>query len=47
MVTPHLAGSLGTELHRMTDAALDELERYASGAPLVDEITSDDLRLSA
>lgn len=47
MVTPHLAGSLGTELHRMTDAALDELQRYASGAPLIDEITSDDLQLSA
>lgn len=47
MVTPHLAGSLGTELHRMTDAALDELQRYASGEPLIDEITSEDLRLSA
>ena len=47
MVTPHLAGSLGSELHRMTDAALDELERYAAGEPLMDEITSEDLRLSA
>ena len=47
MVTPHLAGSLGTELHRMTDAALDELQRYAAGEPLADEITSEDLRLSA
>ena len=27
--------------------ALDELQRYASGAPLIDEITSDDLQLSA
>ncbi|GAB3797273.1 hydroxyacid dehydrogenase [Humibacter antri] len=47
MITPHIAGSLGSELHRMTDAALDELERYAAGDPLVDEITSDDLQLSA
>jgi phosphoglycerate dehydrogenase-like enzyme len=47
MITPHLAGSLGTELHRMTDAALDELERYVSEVPLLDEITSDDLQLSA
>lgn len=47
MVTPHLAGSLGSEIHRMTDAALDELERYVAGEPLLDEITSEDLRLSA
>ncbi|ERK69496.1 4-phosphoerythronate dehydrogenase [Leifsonia aquatica ATCC 14665] len=47
MVTPHLAGSLGSELHRMTDAALDELERYAAGEPLLDEVTSEALRLSA
>lgn len=47
MITPHIAGSLGSELHRMTDAALDELERYAAGDPLVDEITSEDLQLSA
>ncbi|MGN6425642.1 MAG: hydroxyacid dehydrogenase [Leifsonia sp.] len=46
-VTPHLAGSLGSELHRMTDAALDELERYVAGQPLLDEITSEGLRLSA
>lgn len=47
MVTPHIAGSLGSELHRMTDAALDELERYVTGEPLLDEITSADLQLSA
>jgi phosphoglycerate dehydrogenase-like enzyme len=47
MVTPHLAGSLGSELFRMTDAALDELERFAAGLPLFDEVTSDGLRLSA
>ena len=47
MITPHLAGSLGSELHRMTDAALDELERYVSDVPLLDEFTSEDLQLSA
>ena len=47
MITPHIAGSLGSELYRMTDAALDELERYAAGEPLVDEITSEGLELSA
>ncbi len=47
MITPHLAGSLGSELHRMTNAALDELERFAAGFPLLEEVTVDALRLSA
>lgn len=47
MVTPHIAGSLGNELYRMTDAALDELERYARGLPLASAVNSADLRLSA
>ncbi|QDZ16227.1 hydroxyacid dehydrogenase [Humibacter ginsenosidimutans] len=47
MITPHIAGSLGSELHRMTDAALDELERYVADVALSDEFTSDDLQLSA
>jgi phosphoglycerate dehydrogenase-like enzyme len=47
MVTPHIAGSLGSELYRMTDAALDELERYVHGRPLHAEVSSDDLELSA
>lgn len=47
MITPHLAGSLGTELFRMTDAALDELERFAAGLPLYEEVTVDALQLSA
>lgn len=32
-VTPHIAGSLGTELHRMADHAVAEVERYARGEP--------------
>jgi phosphoglycerate dehydrogenase-like enzyme len=47
MITPHIAGSLGSELYRMTDAALDELERYVHGRPLQAEVSSDDLELSA
>ncbi|MBS1700012.1 MAG: hydroxyacid dehydrogenase [Actinobacteria bacterium] len=47
MVTPHLAGSLGTELYRMTDAALDELARLSTGLPLAEEVTEASLRLSA
>jgi phosphoglycerate dehydrogenase-like enzyme len=47
MITPHIAGSLGNELFRMTDAALDELERYVRGMPLISAVSSADLRLSA
>ncbi|MFJ9112493.1 hydroxyacid dehydrogenase [Streptomyces sp. NPDC102283] len=33
LLTPHVAGSQGGELHRLADAAVDELERYAHGLP--------------
>ncbi|MEV0582347.1 hydroxyacid dehydrogenase [Nonomuraea sp. NPDC050310] len=33
LVTPHIAGSLGGELARMADLALDELARFARGLP--------------
>ncbi|WP_425583657.1 hydroxyacid dehydrogenase [Streptomyces macrosporus] len=33
MITPHVAGSLGSETRRMAAAALEELERYAAGLP--------------
>ncbi|MFF4190703.1 hydroxyacid dehydrogenase [Nonomuraea sp. NPDC001831] len=33
LVTPHVAGSLGGELARMADLALDELARHAQGLP--------------
>ncbi|WP_145910348.1 hydroxyacid dehydrogenase [Kitasatospora viridis] len=33
LLTPHMAGSLGNELHRMAAAAADELARYAAGLP--------------
>lgn len=32
-LTPHLAGSQGNELHRMGEAALEELRRLAAGEP--------------
>lgn len=47
MVTPHLAGSLGSETKRMTDSALEELGRLIAGEPLRFEVTRDDLRFSA
>ncbi|MFJ6632587.1 hydroxyacid dehydrogenase [Streptomyces sp. NPDC091376] len=35
LLTPHMAGSLGGELYRLGEAALDELERYARGLPML------------
>lgn len=41
MVTPHIAGSLGTEIGRLTDHTLDELERWTAHRPLTAEITAE------
>jgi phosphoglycerate dehydrogenase-like enzyme len=42
-LTPHLAGSLGTELGRMIDHAVDEIDRWRVGRPARNEITKDQL----
>ncbi len=34
VLTPHVAGSLGREVHRLGAAAVDEIERYVAGKPL-------------
>lgn len=47
VITPHIAGSLGTETRRMSDAALDDLERYLSGQELLAQVVHEDLSLSA
>ncbi|MEV8587834.1 hydroxyacid dehydrogenase [Streptomyces sp. NPDC051180] len=47
LLTPHVAGSLGNELHRMTDQALDEIARYVHGEPFAEEVLVDDLTRSA
>jgi phosphoglycerate dehydrogenase-like enzyme len=47
MITPHIAGSLDNEIRRMTDAALEELERLLSGQLLLHEIREGDLALLA
>ncbi|MBL0884770.1 hydroxyacid dehydrogenase [Myceligenerans sp. I2] len=47
MVTPHIAGSLGTETRRMTSSALDELERYARGEDPLSPVTRESLETSA
>ncbi|WP_377273952.1 hydroxyacid dehydrogenase [Peterkaempfera sp. SMS 1(5)a] len=38
LLTPHMAGSMGGELRRMGDFALDELERWTRGVPFLDPI---------
>ncbi|MFH8711510.1 hydroxyacid dehydrogenase [Streptomyces zaomyceticus] len=47
LLTPHVAGSLGNELHRMTDQALEEVERYGRGEPFMEEVRASDLQRSA
>ncbi|MFE7317059.1 hydroxyacid dehydrogenase [Streptomyces sp. NPDC057555] len=47
LLTPHIAGSLGNELHRMADHALDELERYGKGLPFADPVRREGLGHSA
>lgn len=46
-VTPHLAGSLGTETRRLVDAALDELEAYSAGRPAAHPVDRAELARSA
>lgn len=41
-LTPHIAGSQGTETRRMMDLALDELERFVHGDPLQHEVRRED-----
>jgi phosphoglycerate dehydrogenase-like enzyme len=47
MLTPHIAGSLGSETRRMAAAAITELERYAAGLPPVDPVTRQSLAVQA
>ncbi|MEU9295519.1 hydroxyacid dehydrogenase [Streptomyces sp. NPDC048266] len=47
LLTPHVAGSLGNELHRMADQAIEEVARYARGEPFAEEVRASDLKRSA
>ncbi len=42
-LTPHVAGSMGTETRRMAELAVAELERFARGEPLRHAVRADDL----
>ncbi|WP_205629068.1 hydroxyacid dehydrogenase [Jiangella muralis] len=47
VLTPHVAGAMGTECRRLTALALDELERFAAGRPLEHEVRRADLVVQA
>jgi phosphoglycerate dehydrogenase-like enzyme len=47
VLTPHIAGSLGSECRRMGRLVVDELRRYAAGEPLEYEITRERAALMA
>jgi len=47
MITPHIAGSLGSETRRMSAHTLDELERFVRGETPLDAVTSEALEVSA
>jgi phosphoglycerate dehydrogenase-like enzyme len=43
VLTPHVAGSLGTELTRLGDVAVAEVERFAAGLPFAHTVRPDEL----
>jgi phosphoglycerate dehydrogenase-like enzyme len=43
VLTPHIAGALGTEVRRLGDAAIAEVARYAAGQPFAHPLTAADL----
>ncbi len=47
VITPHIAGSLGSETRLMAAAALDELERYAFGLSPLEPVTRQGLTVQA
>ncbi|WP_329620004.1 hydroxyacid dehydrogenase [Streptomyces sp. NBC_01255] len=47
LLTPHIAGSLGGELHRITTSAIDEVERYCAGKPFAHAVHRTALATSA
>ncbi|MFF0740391.1 hydroxyacid dehydrogenase [Streptomyces sp. NPDC004111] len=47
VLTPHIAGSLGSETRTLAAAALTELERYAAGLPPLAAVTRQSLAVQA
>ena len=46
-ISPHLAGSQGTELARMTDNVIEEIRRWSACEPALNEVTQDRLATMA
>ena len=46
-ISPHLAGSQGSELARMTDNVIEEVRRWSAGEPALNEVTKDRLATMA
>jgi phosphoglycerate dehydrogenase-like enzyme len=42
-VTPHVAGALGNELHRLAELAVQEVERFTRGEPPLHPVRREDL----
>lgn len=47
ILTPHIAGSVGTELHRLADVVVEELGRVAAGSTLAHPIALDRMSITA
>jgi len=47
ILTPHIAGSMGTECHRMGQYMIEELDRYLAGEPLNWELTREKAAIMA
>ena len=47
LLTPHIAGSFGVELHRLADAVREELQRLIAGVPLEHEVEVDRMSITA
>jgi phosphoglycerate dehydrogenase-like enzyme len=47
LLTPHIAGSVGGELRRLTHSALDELDRYTRGLPFAHSVLPETIGRSA
>lgn len=43
LLTPHVAGALGTETRRLTDLAVDEVARFAAGSTPLHPVTRGDI----
>lgn len=46
-ISPHLAGSQGSELARMTACVIEEIRRWSTGEPALNEVTRDRLATMA